>query len=131
MKRLMSAALVLALLSGTAASADPWGYGPRGGHHERYDRGWDRGWDHHRHHDDGTGTAVAVGVGLLALTAIIAAADRDRDEPRARAYDYPPPPPPPSYQDRYYPAPGDDRDYRGPEYQNQPSYDGGYGPDRP
>lgn len=106
MKRLMSAALALALLSGTAASADPWG-----GRHMRYDHGW----RHHRHHDNDAGTAIAVGVGLLALTAIIASADRDRD--RARAYaDVPPPPPPPPPGYRYgpdndaYPQDGD-RDY--------------------
>lgn len=132
MKRLMSAALALALLSGTAANADPWGYGPRGGHHERWDRGWDHG---RRHHDDGAGTAIAVGVGLLALTAIIAASDNDREEKRVRAYDYPPPPPPPpSYQDRYYgPAPGGDRDYdqdryQNRDYQNRPSDDDGSRP---
>lgn len=127
MKRLMSAALALALLSGTAASADPFGYGPRGGYHQRYDRGWDRGWDHRRHHDDGAGAAIAAGIGLFALTAIIAASDRDREETRVRAYDYPPPPPP---RDRYYNS-TPDRDYdQGSDYRNQPSYDDGYGPDR-
>jgi hypothetical protein len=127
MKRLMSAALALALLSGTAASADPFGYGPRGGHHERYDRGW----DHRRHRDNDAGTAFAVGFGLLALTAIVAAADRDRDETRVRAYDYPPPPPPPPprYRDQYGPAPDRDRSYdQGRDYQDQPAYDDGYGP---
>jgi hypothetical protein len=130
MKRLMSAALALALLSGTAASADPFGNGPRWGHHDRWDRGWDRG---RRHHDDGAGTAIAVGVGLLALTAIIAASDNDREERRVRAYDYPPPPPPPppGYQDRYYPAPDRDRYYdQSRDYRNRPADDDGYRSDQ-
>ena len=110
-KRLMSAALALALLSGTAASADPW-HGPRGGHYDRYDR-YDRGY---RHHNDGAGAAVAVGVGLLALTAILAASERDR----ARTQPYADPPPPPSYPYR------DDRDYRSYP-QAEPDYDR-YGP---
>ena len=77
MKRLLSAALALSLLSGTAAFAEPFDH--RGGHHDRgdFDRG-NHGWDHRRHGND-AGTAIAVGVGLLALTAIIAASqDRDR-----------------------------------------------------
>lgn len=77
MKRLLSAALALSLLSGTAAFAEPFDH--RGGHYDS-DRGrhdWDgRG---HRGHGNDAGTAIAVGVGLLALTAIIAAShDRDR-----------------------------------------------------
>lgn len=84
MKRLLRTALALALLSATAASADPFGAGPRGGH-PTYDGG-----PRLRHHH-GDGTAVAVGFGLLALTAIIASQERERA--RSQAYDDVPPPP--------------------------------------
>lgn len=77
MKRLLSAALALSLLSGTAAFAEPFDH--RGGHYD-YDRGrHDWNGRHHRGHGDDAGTAIAVGVGLLALTAIIASSqERDR-----------------------------------------------------
>lgn len=125
MKRLVSAALALSLLCGTAAYADPFGPGPR--HHNGFDRGW-----HHRH-DDGAGTAVAVGVGLLALTAIIAAADRDRERARDRAYENDYPPPPPRYRpyersndrpDNGYGQGYDNQTYA-PDDQRQPPYDAG------
>jgi hypothetical protein len=133
MKRLLSTALALALLSGTASYADPFGHGPRGGHHERYDRGW-----HHRgHHGDDTGAAVAVGFGLLALTAIIAASERDRDQAREQYAPPPPPPPPPGYgpdnggYDNGYSndGPGPDDQYYGPDNQGRQP-DDGYRPDR-
>lgn len=114
MKRLLSAALALSLLSGTAAMADPFGPGP--GHHDRFDRDGGR---HYRHHDDGTGAAVAVGFGLLALTAILAASSRD--QARERDYGNPPPPPPPPPDGSYYgPDNGQAPDY-GPN--NGPAYD--------
>lgn len=116
MKRLLSAALALSLLSGTAAFAEPFDH--RGGGHYDFDRGrhdWNgRG---HRGHGNDAGTAIAVGVGLLALTAIIAASqDRDRQAQYERRrydgyyrYDAPPPPdyrrdgpPPPPEYDGYY-----------------------------
>ena len=113
MKRLLSAALALSLLSGTAAMADPFGPGP--GHQDRFDRDGGR---HYRHHDDGTGAAVAVGFGLLALTAILAASDRD--QARERDYGNPPPPPPPPPNGPNY-GPND----RGQGYDHSQ----GYGPD--
>lgn len=130
MKRLLSAAIALSLLSGTAAIADPFGPGP--GHHDRYDRGWGR--HDGRHHDDDAGTAVAVGVGLLALTAILAASDRDQT--RERDYANPPPPPNgPDYGPEYGPNNGqsyDNNQNYGPDNQGQPPYDNNrpYGPDR-
>jgi hypothetical protein len=155
MKRLLSAALALSLLSGTAAIAGP--FGPGSGHHDRYDRGWDR--HHGRYHGDGAGTAFAVGFGLLALTAILASSNRGQ----ARERDYGNAPPPngpdygpnngpnngPNYGPDYGPnnrqAPnygpnngsnngqGYDNDRNdGPDNQGQPSYDNNrpYGPDR-
>lgn len=104
MKRLLSAALALSLLSGTAVYAEPFDH--RGGQHERhdYDRNY-RGGDHwrHRDRDNGAGTAIAIGVGLLALTAILASQDNDRERDvrydRRYDYRYDAPPPPPTYDD--------------------------------
>jgi len=133
MRRFLSATLALALLSGTAAYADPFGPGPRSGHHER----WDGGYRHHR--DGDAGAAVAVGFGLLALTAILASQDRERD--RGPAYDAYPPPPPngqdygrndrPNYdQDQnddqsqgYRQDQGSGQDFGRQDNQDQPSYD--------
>jgi len=137
MKRLISAALALALLSGTAAYADPYGHGSRYGHQER----WDGGYRHHR--GDGAGAAVAVGFGLLALTAILASQNRER----APAYDNYPPPPPPNGQDyRRNDGPNDGQnvdqgqdtrrdqdngqDYRGQDNQDQPPTDRSRSQDR-
>ena len=128
MKRLLSAALALSLLSGTAAMADP--FGPGTGHHDRYDRGWDR--HHGGRHGDGAGTAIAVGFGLLALTAILAASDRDL----ARERDYGNPPPPPPNGPNYGPNNGPDN-RQAPDYgpndrpNNHQGYDNNqnYGPD--
>lgn len=109
MKRLLSAALALTLMSGSVAYAEP----PGGwGHHDR-DRGFDhRGRDfdrgHFRGRHDDTGAAIAVGVGMLGLIAILAAQDRER-----RDAQYAPPPPPP-------PPPGYGR------YSDQGAYQGGY-----
>jgi hypothetical protein len=128
MKRLLSAALALSLLSGTAAMADPFGPGP--GHHDRFDRD---GGGHYRHHGgDGAGTAIAVGFGLLALTAILATSDRD--QPRERGYDNPPPPNGRDYGPEYGPNNNqayDDNPYDGPSNQGQ-GYDNNRadGPDR-
>lgn len=111
MKRLLSAALALALLSGTAATAEPFGPPPPPRHHHDHHPGHHPGhgsW-HHRHHHDDTGAAVAVGVGLLALTAIIAASERER-----AAQDYAPPPGDqnygPGYEQDYGPDQGPDAD---------------------
>ncbi|MDE1940264.1 MAG: hypothetical protein KGI68_14680 [Alphaproteobacteria bacterium] len=64
MKRLISAALALTLLSSTAAMADGW-HGQDGG------RSY--------HHQDNTGAFVAAGIGLAAL-AIIASQHNDRHD---------------------------------------------------
>ncbi len=110
MKRLLSAALALTLLSGSVAYADPY-RGPRDGHYDRWDNRGDRhdwgrrDWDRHdryRHRDNGAGTAIAVGVGLLALTAILASQDNDRRERVYYREDYVPPPPPPPPPPYYY-----------------------------
>lgn len=132
MKRFLSAALALSLLSGTAAMADPHGFGPRDGYRHGYSQGYDRGYRHH--HDDGAGTAFAVGFGLLALTAIVAASENDRERDRVYRQEYVPPPPPPAsyygpdyrqpYGPTYQPGDGDDDD-AGPGYGPQGPYDGG------
>ena len=87
MKRLLSAALALTLLGGSAAYADPHGYGHRDNYYgERH---------HWRHHDD-TGAAVAAGVGIFALMAILASQDRERRDAQYQG------PPPPNYPDNGY-----------------------------
>ncbi len=135
MKRVLSAALALSLVSGSVAFADP--YGNRGGYSDRGDYrnrggdrdGWrdrgdyrgDRHWDRRDRRNNGAGTAIAVGVGIFALMAIMASQDRERE--RAAEYrqandgyygDAPPPPPPQYYDDRYGPSPSQpyDRDGR-------------------
>lgn len=142
MRRFLSATLALALLSGTAAYADPYGSGPRSGHHERWDGG--RDYRYHRGDGDGAGAAVAVGFGLLALTAILASQDHERD--RAPAYDNYPPPPPngqdygrndgPNNGENYDPGQdtrqdqGNSQDYRGQDNQDQPPADRSHSQDR-
>jgi hypothetical protein len=76
MKRILSAALGLAMLAGSAATAaaDPWD-------HEGYDR--DR---YYHHHNDGA--AVVAGIGFLTLAAVIAAQHRDHDGWYARHCSY-------------------------------------------
>jgi hypothetical protein len=114
MKRLLSAALALSLMSGTAAFAGPYDHGR---HHADFDRNGGRHWD--RRHDDhsGVATAIGVGFGLFALATIIAASDRDRQTERAydNGYDAPPPP---QYRDgpQY-------RQYDDGQYQDQPNRD--------
>lgn len=107
LKPILSAALALSLIGGTAAYADPY-HGP---HYEH------RGWGYHeRHHDNGAATAAAVGIGLFALVAIAAANEHDR-EARAHERDYRDLPPPDRDRGSYY---GQDRD---------PNYGRDYGPD--
>jgi len=88
MKRLISAALALAMLgaTATAVSADPY-HGDFGRHGGYGYRGW---------HHDNSGALIGLGIGLFALGAIAASAsDHDRYYDR---YEYgPPPPPPPAY----------------------------------
>jgi Ni/Co efflux regulator RcnB len=110
MKRLLSAALALSLLSGTAAFAEPFDH--RGGHHDSNRGRHDWNGRHHRGHDNDAGTAIAVGVGLLALTAIIASSqDRERQAQyeRQRNDDYyrNDAPPPPDYRRDGPPPPRD------------------------
>ncbi len=122
MKRVLSAALALSLVSGSVAFADPYDRGgsysdrgDRGGNGYR-DRGGDRGWGdrdrgnyrgdwggrYHRHND--AGTAIAVGVGIFALMAIAASQDRGRERSveyrRDGDYRNTPPPPPQYYGNR-------------------------------
>jgi len=65
MKRILSAALALTLLSGTAAMADPYDHGGRnyGGYSDQY-----------RGHDNSG--AIVAGVGFLTLAAILASQHR-------------------------------------------------------
>ena len=87
MKRLVSAALALSLLGGTAAAAAPYDNGAR----------------HYRARHGDNGAAVAAGIGLLALVAILASQQhqhrhyhrgwynrdgRDYDNGYARSYGY-------------------------------------------
>jgi len=120
MKRILSVALALSLLSGTAAAAAPYGHGGYGSNHgyaEQYRGNTYRGY--HRGHGD-AGAAIAVGVGLLALTAIIASQNRDQDRMQDRG----------DYRNRDYGRgqPGyEQRGYDQPGY-DQSGYDNnGYG----
>ncbi|NIK89608.1 uncharacterized protein YraI [Rhizomicrobium palustre] len=108
MRKLLTAALALTVgfgtLAASAAKADPYDYGRRGGWHEyRYvERDYRdyRGYrdDRYRRHHDNTGTAIAVGVGLIALTAILASQNNDRHYDDVRYAPPPPPPPPRDYE---------------------------------
>ena len=85
MKRILSVALALTLLSGSAAVAGPYGhgnYGQHNGYSQHYRGDYYRG---HRGND--AGPAIAVGVGILALTAILASQSRERERVRERGYD--------------------------------------------
>jgi hypothetical protein len=87
MKRILSVALALTLLSGSAAVAGPYGhgnYGQRNGYSEQYRGDHYRG-GHYRGHRGNDGGAIAFGIGILALTAIIASQNRDREIARERA----------------------------------------------
>jgi|SRR5579871_1195971 len=64
MKRLVSAALALTMLSGTAAVAAPYDHGGQG-----YYNGYG---NQYRRHDGNNGAAIVAGVGILALAAILA-----------------------------------------------------------
>ena len=75
MKRLMSAALALSLLGGSAAVAAPYDHGGRGsygnqGYYSSYS-------ERERRNDDGT--AIVAGVGILALAAILASQHHNHD----------------------------------------------------
>jgi len=110
MKRLLSAALALTLLGGSAAYAGPYGgYGHYYGGHRHF------GWRH-----DDAGAAVAVGVGALALIAILAAQDRERHEAQYQG-------PPPNYPDNTYP----DNAYRDNGPPANPDARGGSASDQP
>ena len=84
MKRILSVALALTLLSGSAAVAGPYGHGNYG-QHKGYSQQY-RG-DHYRGHRGNDGGAIAFGFGILALTAIIASQNRDRERVQDRGYD--------------------------------------------
>ena len=89
MKRILSAALALSLLGGSAAVAAPYGhgnFGQRNGYSEQYRGNHYRG-DHYRGHRGNDGAAIAFGVGILALTAIIASQNHERERVRERGYD--------------------------------------------
>jgi hypothetical protein len=68
MKGLVSAALTLSLLGGTAASAQDYrhGYGDRDLNGSYYDDLY------YRHHHRNDGAAIAAGIGIVALVAILA-----------------------------------------------------------
>ena len=73
MKRILSVALALTLLSGSAAVAGPYGhgdYGQRNGYSQQYRGDHYRGGYYRGHRGNDAGPAIAVGVGILALTAI-------------------------------------------------------------
>lgn len=70
MKRLVSAALALTMLSGTAAVAAPYDHGGQG-----YNGGYN---NQYRGHDGNNGGAIVAGVGLLALAAILASQHHHR-----------------------------------------------------
>lgn len=61
MKRFVSVALAVMMLSGTAAAAAPYDHG---------------GQEYYRGHRDGDGGAVVAGIGLIALAAILASQHR-------------------------------------------------------
>ncbi len=110
MKRLLSVALALSLIGGTAAYAGPHGPGGHGGYHGGY-HGYHGGY---HGHDDGA--AIAAGFGALALIAILASQDR---------HDYPPPPPPPPPPENAYPQDNQgSQDYQG-DQQGPQDYQGG------
>lgn len=70
MKGLVSAALALSMLGGTAASASAQDY-----RYEYGDRDFHRGYyedSYHRHHHRNDGAALAAGIGIVALVAILA-----------------------------------------------------------
>ena len=76
MKCLLSAALALSLLGGTAAVAAPY---DRGGYNSGYyDQDYNAGYgdrdrrDNYRGRGDNNGAAVVAGIGILALAAILA-----------------------------------------------------------
>jgi hypothetical protein len=118
MKRLLSTVLALTLLSGTAAYADPHGYGRGNGGYEHSDgyRG-ERHWD--RRHGDNDGAAFAAGVGILALFAVMASQNQNRDDYDRDDARY--------QRDQYY----GNGDYNNRGYDNGGTYGdgGGYGND--
>jgi len=82
MKRLLSAALALSLLGGSAAVAAPYdqggqsndrGYSSQGnnGSYDNQDRG-----DNYRGHPHNDGGAIVAGVGILTLAAVLASQHR-------------------------------------------------------
>ncbi len=103
-KRIVCAALALALLGSTAASA-----------HERDHGGYGRGFRHHHH--GGEGLALGLGLGILALGVIAAQSARDHDRYRVENGYYDDDRYRDDYRDRnrYYDSDRDDYDdgYRG------------------
>ncbi len=98
MKRLLSAALALTLLSATAASAAPRGHGG-------YSRSYHGGYGNR----NAGGALIGLGIGLMALS-VLSSSSRYDDPYYDRDYYAPPPPPPRGYYDDRYDR-YDDRGY--------------------
>ncbi len=82
MKRLVSAALALSLLGGSAAVAAPYDHGGQGYNNGYGNRGYNGSYgnrdrsDYYRGRDNNDGGRIVAGFGILALAAILASQHR-------------------------------------------------------